>query len=173
MPSPQSGDVPGPFHPLVEQWKRLSSPVNWSLPDASDGQIGFLASLDIEGVTVVDFALRGTAYEHRVDAAVTLQLEIGAPGIRTRTPLMRVDWRPISLQHRNPDRSILVGDHVHPFDLNWLEVEQRMRRHNLPYAASMPHPTESYLGLLDAAKAVFRISNIDIVPPPEWSPKLI
>lgn len=129
--------------------------------------------LEIEGITVVDFALRGIAYEHRMDAAVTFQLEIGTPGVRTRTPLIRLDWRPISLQHRNPDRTMLIGDHVHPFDLNWLEVEQRMRRHNLPWAAPFPHAVESYGALLDAAKAVFRISNIDIIPPPEWSPKLI
>lgn len=165
--------MPGPFHPLVEQWKLLSSPVSWSLPDPVDGQVGFLSPLEIEGVTVVDFALRGIAYEQRIDAAVTFQLEIGIPGARTRTPLIRLDWRPISLQHRNPDRTMLVGDHVHPFDLNWLEVEQRMRRHNLPYAIPLPHAVGSYGALLDAAASVFRISNVKIIPSPEWSPKLI
>jgi hypothetical protein len=165
--------VPGPFHPLVEQWKLLSGPVSWSLPNSGDGQVGFLVPLEIEGVTVVDFALRGIAYEQRVDAAVTFQLEIGTPGVRTRTPLIRLDWRPISLQHRNPDRTMLVGDHVHPFDLNWLEVEQRMRRHNLPYAAPLSQAVDSYGALIDAARTVFRISNVEIIPPPEWSPKLI
>ena len=165
--------MPGPFHPLVEQWKLLSRPVSWSLPSTVDGQISFLAALDIDGVTVVDFALRGIAYEQRVDAAVTLQLEIGSPGVRTRTPLIRLDWRPISLQHRNPDRTMVVGDHVHPFDLNWLEAEQRMRRHNLPFAVPLSPVIGSYGALLDAARSVFRISNVDSIPPPEWSPKLI
>lgn len=169
----QPAVVPGPFHPLVEQWKTLSGPVTWSIPDSADGAVSFLAPLDIDGVTVADFALRGGAYEKRPDAAVMLQLEVGMSGMRTRIPLSRIDWRPISPIHKNPDRSILRGSHVHLFARNWLELEQRMRRNNLPVATALPGEVASYAALLDLAKGVFRIANVHIIPEPEWSPTLL
>lgn len=147
--------------------------MTWSSPDTADGAIRFLAPLEIDGVTVADFALRGGAYEKRPDAAVMLQLEIGVPGLRTRTPLIRIDWRPISPVHKNPDRTILRGDHVHTFEGNWLEAEQRMRTGSLPVAVGLPSEVASYADLLDLAKSVFRISNIESIPEPEWSATLL
>lgn len=165
--------MPGPFHPLIEQWKTIAGPVQWSSPsDPDDGHIGFLVPLEIEGVVIADFALRGGAYEPLQDQALMLQLEIGTPGIRSRTPLVRLDWRPRSPLHKNPDKTMLGGTHIHPFDFNWLEKEQRMRAGNLPFAEKIPE-IHTFSAVLDYAKNLFRINNIDDIPVPEWSPKLL
>lgn len=47
-----------------------------------------------------------------------------------------------------------------------------MRTGNLPWAEK-PHDINTFAELLDYAKILFRISNIDDIPEPEWSPKLI
>lgn len=165
--------MPGPYHPLVENWKSIAAPVEWSSPpDPDDGWIGFLVPLELGGVVVAELGLRGAAYGHIADAAVMLQLEIGMAGKRSRQPLIRIDWKPKNDGHRNPDRRILLGTHAHMFSENWLEKEQRMRTGNLPWAEK-PHDINTFAELLDYAKILFRISNIDDIPEPEWSPKLI
>lgn len=172
--------MPGLYHPLVENWKSLIAPVSWSAPDSKDQHIGFLAPLDIDGVTIAELALRGGAYDDLVDRAVTLQLEIGHSGLRGRIPLIRLDWRPISPVHKNPNkgpiehrRKVVFGTHRHPFEANWIENEQRMLMGNLPVAIEISPDIQSFSDFLDYAKILFRINNIDQIPGPEWSPKLI
>lgn len=165
--------MPGPYHPLVESWKSIAAPIEWSSPpDPDDGGIGFLVPLELRGVVVAELALRGAAYGHIADSAVTLQLEVGMLGKRTRIPLVRIDWKPKNDGHKNPDRRILTGTHAHKFHPNWLEADQRMRTGNLPWAEK-PHDINTFSDLLDYAKILFRISNIDNIPVPEWSLKLI
>ncbi len=165
--------MPGPYHPLVENLKSIATAVEWSSPpDPEDGGIAFLVPLEIDGVVIAELALRGSAYAHISDAGVTLQLEIGVAGKRTRIPLVRIDWKPRNDSHRNPDKRLLHGTHTHKFEPNWLEREQRMRTGNLPWAEK-PHDINTFDELLDYAKILFRISNIDGIPVPEWSPKLI
>ena len=165
--------MPGPYHPLVEGWKSIASTVEWSSsPDPDDGGIGFLVPLDLGGIVIQQLALRGAAYGHIADAAVTLQLEIGLAGKRTRLPLTRIDWRPKNDGHKNPDKVLLYGTHIHRFHPNWLKKEQRMLTGNLPWAEK-PNDINTFHELLDFAKILFRINNIASVPEPGWSPKLI
>jgi len=164
--------LPGPFHPLLEEWKAIAAPVEWSRPDASDGAVYFLAPLDIAGITIESFFLRGRAYESSPDRDVMLQLEI-ADGVRKRTPLRRVEWRPRSGLHKNPDKTHVVGSHEHPFEPNWLENEQRMRAGNLPWAEAVPESVSSFARLLDFTADKFRIAKITTIPEPEWSAKLL
>ena len=162
-----------PFDTLVYGWKDIANAVEWSSPaDLEDGHIQFLVPLEIEGITIAEFSLRGGAYEQHVDKALMFQLEIGSPGVRTRTPLIRIDWQPLNPIHKNPDKVIISGSHVHPFEANWLESDQRMRTGNLPVAEKMSE-IHTFTDLLDFAKILFRINNIDDIPVPEWSPKLI
>jgi hypothetical protein len=162
-----------PFDPLVFGWKEIASSVEWSSPaDPEDGHVAFLVPLEIDGVTIAEFALRGGAYEQHADKAVMFQLEIGSLGVRTRTPLVRLDWRPLNPIHKNPDKVLISGSHVHRFEANWLESEQRMRTGNLPVAEKIAE-IHTFTELLDFAKILFRINNIEQIPVPEWSPKLI
>lgn len=162
-----------PYHPFVQNWKELSGLLAWSRPDPQDGYMSILAPLEIDGVTIANLALRCGCYEQSPDSNITLQLEVGVDGSRTRIPLARVDWRPISPRHRNPDRTMIHGDHVHPFERNWLKTEQRMRQGNLPIAEQISAPIHTFSDLLDLGREVFRIKDIDRLPMPEWSPKLI
>lgn len=164
--------MPGPFHPLVEQWKTLAGSTQWSSPDGEDAHMSFLVPLDIEGVTIAEFALRGTAYEDIIDAAVTFQLEVGIGGIRTRNPLIRLDWRPKSPLHKNPDKVIIQGTHIHLFDDNWNEQGQRKVGKNLPWAQKVSG-IQSFNELLDYAEIIFKIKGIRDIPVPEWSQKLL
>jgi len=170
----------GPFHPLVQRWKSLASPITWSAPSPIDGKLEFLAPLDIDGITIAELALRGIAFETRPDADVTLQLETGLSGTRTRIPLIRLDWRPFSPFHKNdrkgpPDLQGLIirGSHFHPFEWNWLEDAQRMRSGNLPVAEEITDPLQTFIEMLDFAQTLFRIGDITSITEPEWAPKLI
>jgi len=164
--------LPGPFHPLVERSKAILGPIVWSIPDSSDGAVGFLAPLDVDGVTIEGFFLRGKAYEQSPDKDVMFQLEVAGPGARTRTPLRRIEWLPRSPLHKNPDKTMIFGSHEHPFEINWLEDMQRMRSGNLPWAEEVPKSISSYSRLLDFTANRFRIGNMNTVPVPEWSAKL-
>lgn len=170
----------GPFHPLVEKWKTIAGVVAWSPPDPMDGYMGFSVPLDVDGVTVENFALRGGCYAEHPDKAVTFQLEIGHAGTRTRTPLIRVDWRPLNGGHKNPAKGptehrlrFIRGCHLHPFELNWLEEMQKMRTSNLPLALEISPPLQSFSELLEFVKNQFRINDVSVVPEPEWVYKLI
>jgi hypothetical protein len=139
----------------------------------------FLAPLDIDGVTVAELALRGIVWNPRPDQDLMLQLETGIPGARSRTPLVRLDWKPLSPFHRNLKgppglkRLIIIGTHEHPFEANWLDDMQRMRTGNLPIAQQISVPLQTFSDVLDYAKILFRISDIRSIPVPPWAPKLL
>jgi hypothetical protein len=139
----------------------------------------FLAPLDINGVTIAELALRGIVWNSRPDKDVMLQLETGIPGTRTRVPLARLDWLPLSPVHRNLKGPrglrglIIVGTHEHPFEANWLEDTQRMRAGNLPIAQQISVPLQSFSDVLNYARNLFRISDIESIPVPPWAPKLL
>jgi hypothetical protein len=169
----------GPFHPLVNSWKDIPSFPGWGLPDPDDRSMSFAAPLDIGGVTIAHFWLRGRCIEDQPDREVTFQLEVGNAGIRTRAPLIRVDWRPLSGGHGNTKGppgiigTTIKGTHFHPFELNWLEDEQRMRTSNLPLAEGITEPLQSFSELLDFIKIRFRINGIERILPPEWVEELL
>jgi hypothetical protein len=141
--------------------------------------MAFTAPLDIDGVTIPHFWLRGRCIADQPDREVTFQIEVGSDGIRTRTPLMRVDWRPLSGGHGNGSGSfdladtIISGSHLHAFDLNWLEAEQRMRTCNLPVACEITEPLQSFSELLDFVKIQFKINGIGKIVEPEWVEQLL
>ncbi|MCB8875750.1 hypothetical protein [Acidisoma silvae] len=161
------------FQFIVDQWKLISGAVEWSLPsNPESGTIGFLAPLAIEGVTIAEFALRGRAYAHQPNEAITLQVEVGVSNSRTREALVRLDWRPLSPIHKNPDKRQIYGTHIHPFALNWSETELRMLTNNLPWATVSEDPVD-FLGPLKLGKKLFKISDIEKIPEPPWSRQLL
>lgn len=171
--------MPGPYHPLVNSWKDLPTFAGWGVPDEDDKSMSFTAPLDIDGVTIPHFWLRGRCIVDQPDREVTFQLEVGSDGVRTRTPLIRADWRPLCGGHGNGSGSfeladtIITGSHLHAFDLNWLEDEQRMRASNLPVACGITEPLQSFSDLLDFVKIQFRINGIEKITEPEWIEKLL
>ncbi|WP_168455001.1 hypothetical protein [Sphingopyxis microcysteis] len=171
--------MPNPYLTLVDSWKDLPPGVGWSEPHPDDGGLEIYAPLDIAGVTVGNFALRATCFEHSPDKAVMFQLETGIPGERRRQPLTRIDWNPLSNFHKNPPegpqriRRIITGSHHHPLEANWLEKGGRMRMSNLPVAEALNPNPANFAELLDLVGKLFRINNIGIIPGPEWSLKLV
>jgi hypothetical protein len=142
--------------------------------------MGFLAPLEVDGVTIAGLALRGVCYEHRPDEAVTLQVEAAMAGLRTRVPLMRLDWRPPTGGHKNPRRGpdlhigrYIIGSHIHPFELNWLASAEVMRTGNLPFATAVKPDPDTFPEVLDLAGSMFRISNIKLIEAPSWSRRLL
>ena len=69
--------------------------------------MSFSVPIDIGGVTIGYFGLRGGCYADHPDRAVTLQLEVGSAAARTRIPLVRLDWRPLQETHKNQDEAFL------------------------------------------------------------------
>ena len=169
-----------PIPALAKAEKVLLATISWAEPD-SDGVMQFLAPLAIEELTIAGLFLRGRAYQGEIDRAVTFQVELGRPGERTRVPLVRVDWRPLSDPHKNPfakslpdlSRRIICGTHVHPFGPNWIPANNAMRRVNLPLATTLDRDPQNFAELLDVAKILLRIANISRVPRPEGIERLL
>jgi len=133
----------------------------------------FVVPLSVSGITVGGLELRGTGSFTALDRNIMFQLE-HSPAGRKRIPLWRCEWRPFS-PHTN--KAIgpqelhflqLPGSHEHPFYLNWLEHEQRMRTGNLPIAKEITPDPASFEEFLDFCGKQFNISNMNIVPAPEW-----
>jgi hypothetical protein len=142
--------------------------------------MAFLTPLEVDGVTIAGLALRGVCYQHRPDEAVMLQMEAAMPGLRTRVPLVRLDWRPATGGHKNPRRGpdlhakrFITGSHLHPFELNWLFAAEVMRTGNLPFATAVSPDPNDFAEVLDLVGSVFRISNISLIETPSWSRKLL
>jgi hypothetical protein len=154
--------------------------VAWSAADPADNAMGFLAPLEVDGVTIAGLALRGVCYQHRPDEAVMLQMEAATPGLRTRVPLVRLDWRPATGGHKNPQRGLdlhakkfIAGSHLHPFELNWILATEVMRTGNLPFATAVNPDPGTFEEVLDLVGNMFRISNIRLIETPSWSRRLL
>lgn len=137
----------------------------------------FCAPLSVDGTFPEGLQLRATALKVHFDRGVLFQLEIDPPGYKARQ-IARVEWRPIK-GHRNrpigpPELHFMEisGTHYHPFDLNFLEDENRMRSGNLPVARPIEPDFQSFKELIDFVGLEFRINNMELVQPPEWEADL-
>jgi len=137
-----------------------------------------LHSLEIEGVTIRGLFLRVRARADMPDEDVVFQLEYPSPG-RRDTAISRVEWRPIT-PHKNQGNAPgdlrfldIPGSHHHSFELNWLEIEDRMRRSNLPVASPISPDPANLDALLEFVRVSFRISGLELIPTPPWEKALI
>jgi hypothetical protein len=169
-----------PLPIIAEAVKSISYFPGWSEPDKDDGYTWFDAPLEIDGVTEAGLFLHGGTYGQYPDANVTLEVFVRLPGRRRKLPLERVDWRSLKGGHTNlrvaghPLSGRRVpSTHLHPFDQNWDAVRGRFVGQNLRLAV----PIEQELQTFEAARAFagnrFRINNIDLVLPPNWSYNLL
>lgn len=163
------------FPELVAALKSLAPFQGWSEPEPETGYCWFNAPLIIAGVVQQGFILHGGYLKHVPEANVTFELQAGKPGVRKKVPLARIDWRSVSGGHTNPRRSgspvsgrRVSPSHHHAFELNWFEPERRMRGGNLPMAEDIDQSIQSFESLRSLVGNLFRINNIDIVPPPKW-----
>ncbi len=107
-----------------------------------------------------------------------MQLEVGRPGMRTRIPLTRIEWRPLQDVHKDPkvrgvQRKIIRGSHFHPFRKNFLEDQGRMIEGNLPYAEQLETDPATFAELLDLTGKLFRINGLVSMLPPPWQGKIV
>lgn len=134
-----------------------------------------VSPLDIDGITVQGLRFTASAHIHSAESAIAFQIEVETPASPRGTPIARFDWKP-----RAPHNNRGIGppafrhrpfheSHVHPFDLNWLEAEARMRSGNLPVAIPVAEPVESYADALDFSERYFRIKGVSSLLPPPWT----
>lgn len=167
--------MPSPYDDFIYSEKRMIRYPGWSKPK-SNGQMSFVADLEIGGVSYENLHLRATCIEHLPGREVMFQLEISSVDERKRLPLMRVDWNPTSGGHGHSRKGLpdphrgtfIAGSHLHPFEENWLEDEQRLREGNLPIAVRISESLQDFTSLLDFVGKTFRISDIRSIQAPEW-----
>jgi hypothetical protein len=160
---------------LFESPKSIPVSVQWTDGDTTDGYTRFLAPLEIDGLVEAGLTLTGGAYTHHPDRHVTLELAIIDQTTGRRIRLARIDWKSLTGGHTNQRGRCgawggkrLPATHLHSFDLNWVEAEQRMRRGKLPCAEPIPQALQAFDELRRFCGTCFRINNIDVVPPPDW-----
>jgi hypothetical protein len=168
-----------PLPDLFNAEKQIAFFPGWSPPEPETGYCRFAAALELNGVVEADFMLQGGTYKYHPDQHVTLELRIGKPGLKRKVPLARIDWRSLTGGHSNkrgpkvPFAGMRVGNcHVHGFEINWVDIEQRMRT-DLSQAEPLPSEIQSFESLIEYAGKLFRISNIGVVEPPDWEYRLI
>jgi hypothetical protein len=164
-----------PLQALAEAEKTLPAFPGWSNPEEGTGYMWFDAPLDIGGVTEPGFVLHGGCFRYQPDCHVTLEIRVSKRPGRVCIPLMRVCWRSLKGGHTNPRRKgvpfsgVRVGPtHIHPFRLNWLPDQGRMRNGNLPFAERVEQDFQSFTEYLAFVGKRFGINNIDLVTAPEW-----
>jgi hypothetical protein len=150
--------------------------VQWTVPDPSDGYMRFSVPLEVGGITEAGLVLTGGSYAHHPDEHITFEMAVFDHGGIRRIRLCRLDWRSLLDGHsnqRNKCRGQWAGKrvpstHLHSFEANWVEAEQRMRKGKLPCAEPIPQSLQTFDDLRSFVGIYFRIKNIDIVPPPNW-----
>jgi len=144
---------------LVETEKSIPYRPEWTEPDVGDGNTRLSVPLEIGGVTETGLTLECRAYEYHPDEHVTLELSVLGMNGRRRIRLMRLDWRSLKGGHSNDRRRCsgpwsgkrVPATHLHSFDLNWVESEQRMKKGKLPCAEPISEPLQSFAELTDFA----------------------
>jgi hypothetical protein len=169
--------MPSPYDDFIFEEKRIVRNPGWSKPKPN-GQMSFVADLEIGGVSYENLHLRGTCIEHLPEKEVMFQLEVSSTNERSRLPLMRLDWNPASGGHGHSRKNtalpeevrgtFIVGSHFHPFEQNWLEGEQRMRERNLPIAVPISDSLQGFSEVLDFVKKAFKIRDVGSIQTPEW-----
>jgi len=164
---------------FVTARKDLLVGVNWQSADSA-GEMQFVAPLAIGGRTIRGLWLRGSCYETYPHEAVMFQLEVSRDGVRTRTPLSRIDWRPLQQPHKNGphkdplhSRTVVWGSHIHGFAANWVAEKGVMRAGNLPYALEIAPDPRGYDDLIDFVAKQFRINGLDKIERPLWMQRLL
>lgn len=163
-------DFPG----LARSQKRIVGFQGWSPPEEETGFLAFSAPLAIGGVVEEGFNLEGGCFRQYRDINVSFEVVLGKTPTRRRTPIERIEWRSLKGGHSNkrarpPGLVRRTGpDHIHKFELNYLEAQSRMRGDNLPLADNFDGIVESFEELIEYVGRTFNISNIDVVKRPDW-----
>lgn len=155
--------------------KQLSVPPEWSPSERETGYSWFNAPLEVEGITQVGFVLSGGCYPSRPLRNIVFELRLARIPGRKMVPLARFEWRSEDGGHTNPLRKgsphsgKRVGStHLHPFRLNYSEVEGRMRLGSLRMAIDVEPEPVDFAGCLNFVGKRFRINNMALVAEPDW-----
>lgn len=124
-------------------------------------------------MAVEGLQIRGWYRPSRPDAEVMLQLELHPSAAKARQ-LERIEWRPLG-KHKNkrpiPGIAALqfTGSHIHEFELNYLESEQRMLANNLPNARPLSPDVSDFEKLLALAESRLNVKGLCAgIPEPDW-----
>ena len=175
----ESGIMPSlPDVYRVPKQLSVTERLRW-VEDRGDTLRLLVALEDTWGVTIEGLVLRGRALKRLPDREVTLQLEFPHDRQRTDNAIERIDWKPLQ-PHNNKGRGppelqyqIQHGTHLHGFELNWLESEQRMRKSNLPIARQINEQIQVFRDLLEFSEKQFNIAGLVALPHPPWEGTLL
>ena len=153
---------PAPFGPWIEQQK--------------SGELRIEVALLHAGATVAGLSLRLSCHRERPLERIAIQLEVEAAG--KPRPMARVDWN--GSVHGNtsplagPFQSISAGrTHFHDPCLHDPERDPMdYLRDNLPVAAPIDAPCDSWMTVLEISGTLLNIDDLTLCPEPEWQPRL-
>jgi hypothetical protein len=162
---------------LFEAEKQIGGDNAWHF-DADGSHLRISLPLAIEFSIPEGLYLEGRCTADLPDRDVSLTLAY-KPAQGLAGPLCRIDWRPLQ-PHRNNGlgsgrwRFIPIeGSQLHVFDQNLSRGVERMFRENLPIALPIEEPLQNFRELLSYAGQIMRVSDIQSVQPPPWSPRLV
>lgn len=145
-----------PLPQLISTWKTISVTPGWSEPDGEDSYVRIYSPLEIDGIAEAGLVFTAGTYIHHPDRHVTFELSVLDAALR-RVRLIRVDWKSLRGGHSN-DRRKCAGSrggervpatHLHSFELNYVEADQRMKKGRLPCAEPISEDLKSFEELRD------------------------
>jgi hypothetical protein len=136
-----------------------------------------VAPMDIDSVTEQGLLFTAKFHIYSPDACVTFQLEYQSREFPKGRPFARFEWKPKAphnnkgLGPENLKYTLIHGTHFHPFDLNWLHSEVKVRRGELPIALPVTQNIETFKDALEFTRNLFRINNVAEIQMPPWTTK--
>ncbi len=161
---------------LVSPLKTFSEPIKWV--DEGENWKTSRVNLEMNGAPVPGLFLRIKSPAIRNAHGFLLQTEY-QPDERVRSAfaIERVEWK---VGHTNsaigPQEYHFLdieSSHIHKFDINYIEDENRMRQRNLPLAVPVDPDPHSLEDFLDCAEKLLRIKGVSGIDRPDFQGRLM
>ena len=163
---------------FIEADKQIGGHPSWRFDAQDDRKLRASVPLTIGGSIPEGLYLEGRCRADDPDRDVSMSL-VYKPAQGLSGPLCRIDWNPLQ-PHRNnglvsgPWRfAPIEGTQLHPFEENFRRGIDRMFRENLPIAFPVEETLQNFREMLSFAGEIFKIGDVQSVPVPPWSPRLV
>jgi hypothetical protein len=163
---------------FVDAEKTLGTDPAWFFDSQDQNKLRLSVPLAIDGVIEEGLYLdcHCPADDHDNDVTINMTYK---PVQGLSGPLTRLDWNPV---HTHGNRGLIGGEwryktingsHIHPFSENFAKGIKHMFDNNLPIAFPCTTTLQNFLEMLSYVGDVMRISDIQRVPPPPVSARLV
>lgn len=161
---------------LVTPWKSFSEPIVW----VEDGESWKTArvKLEVDAGDIFGLFLRLKSPALRNGHGFLLQTEFQSDEkVKSVIALERIEWKVGHTNSAIGPREYhfldIPSSHIHKFEINYIEGENRMRQRNLPLAVPLDPDPGALEDFLDCAEKLLRIKGVSGIGRPGFQGRLV